>query len=524
MTLAKRLSEDPKEISENQLSLQHSAAGPCTVGELQAQAIIETVADGIISIAADGKIRFVNSAAEKIFGYKKEELLGVKVNILIPPPHQDRHDSYIESYINTGLRKIIGYGRQVEGRRKDGTVFPLDLAVSEVIVDGQRLFSGILRDITESVQAAEALQQREAELRALTESAPCMIVMLRQDLSISHFSPFAEELTGYSADDVIGRNYSEIFLETEYRDNFVSEIESNFKGIPTRGFEIPVRCRDGAVRWMVWNSTLIESEGSEPTLLAVGQDISERHEVEKEIRRQVAARTKQLAEANKSLSSEIAVRTKAQTDLQESLREKEVLLKEVHHRVKNNLQLISSLLKLHVRRAKGVSTDDLVKDIHNRIQSIALLHEMLYQAENLGAIDFGSYLETLAQSLLRYYGMSRQVNLEVNVHPLTLDLECSIICGLIVNELITNSLKHAFPGERKGNLNLSVELLENSSFILTVRDDGIGLPDDIDLKNTSTLGLELVQKLTKQLGGQLEIERAPGTKFSIRLPIAGGKK
>jgi two-component sensor histidine kinase len=193
-----------------------------------------------------------------------------------------------------------------------------------------------------------------------------------------------------------------------------------------------------------------------------------------------------------------------------------VLLKEIHHRVKNNLQLISSLLSLQVRSRKGATVDQLVYEIQARIHSIALLHEMLYQSGDLVHVNFRKYIETLAQTIVRYFGMHSRVELVIEAEDIKLSLDGSIYCGLLFNELITNAMKHAFPGSRKGKISILARRLEDSSIFLSVADDGIGLPESLDMENATSLGLELVQSLATKLHGKLSIKREAGSEFQLR--------
>ncbi|HEY9874720.1 MAG TPA: histidine kinase dimerization/phosphoacceptor domain -containing protein, partial [Candidatus Obscuribacterales bacterium] len=208
-----------------------------------------------------------------------------------------------------------------------------------------------------------------------------------------------------------------------------------------------------------------------------------------------------------------------------SLKEKEVLLKEIHHRVKNNLQIISSLLKLQSSYIKDEQTFGLFKDSQNRIRSMALIHEKLYQSKDLSRIDFAEYIRELTTNLLRSYGAnSKTVTLKTSISDIRLTIDTAIPCGLIINELVSNSLKHAFSTEKESNeICLQLHSHHNNDFILIVSDNGIGLPPNIDFKDTETLGLELVCTLTEQLEGTIEVDSSSGTKFNITFAEIGNK-
>jgi two-component sensor histidine kinase len=202
--------------------------------------------------------------------------------------------------------------------------------------------------------------------------------------------------------------------------------------------------------------------------------------------------------------------------LQTSLQEKEALLKEIHHRVKNNLQIISSLLNLQTAHLKDPAALTVLAESQNRVRAMGLVHETLYGSENLGRVDVARYLESLCASLFRAFGVDPgRVRLQLRVADVPLDLDRAIPCGLLVNELVSNSLKYAFPAERRGQV--VVELCQSSpgACTLVVADDGVGLPPDLDFRQTSSLGLQLVCGLAQQLGAIVELERTQGARFAI---------
>ncbi|MFQ6044257.1 MAG: histidine kinase dimerization/phosphoacceptor domain -containing protein, partial [Candidatus Poribacteria bacterium] len=198
-----------------------------------------------------------------------------------------------------------------------------------------------------------------------------------------------------------------------------------------------------------------------------------------------------------------------------SLEEKEVLLSEIHHRVKNNMQIISSMLRLQGRSIKDETYLQMLQDSQDRIRSMALIHERLCQSENLAKIDLDSYIRDLANSLFRTYAIADNVELKIDVENVSLSIDSAIPCGLILNELISNSLKYAFPDGREGEININLRCIEDR-VELVVKDNGIGMPKDLDFKNTESLGLQLVTILVEnQLQGKIELSRTEGTEFRI---------
>jgi PAS domain S-box-containing protein len=217
--------------------------------------------------------------------------------------------------------------------------------------------------------------------------------------------------------------------------------------------------------------------------------------------------------------SEIEQRQKAEIQLRSALAEKEVLLKEVHHRVKNNLQIVSSLLQLQSHTTTDIEVIKALRESQNRIESISLIHKNLYTSPNIGQLDIAEYINNLTSSLLTSYQIvPDKIILETQIDSVKLNLDEAIACGLVVNELISNAIKHAFPNQEHGKIIIKLRKAYNN-IELVVQDNGIGLPDRLDWKNTNSLGLSLVYDLvTEQLEGDITVERNQGTLFHIKFP------
>ena len=211
----------------------------------------------------------------------------------------------------------------------------------------------------------------------------------------------------------------------------------------------------------------------------------------------------------------ITERKKVEKQLGKSLKEKEVLLREVHHRVKNNMQVISSLLNLQAAQVKEPRFEGMVRDMQDRVRSMALIHEKLYQSRDLAEIDFQQYVENLTAYLLRSYeDASGGVALELDVEAVPMGIDVALPCGLIINELLSNALKHGFNDRRTGSIRVAFHA-HNGLYELIVSDNGVGFPDSVDYRTTSTLGLQLVTALVEQLEGELEFDSGDGTAFTI---------
>jgi two-component sensor histidine kinase/CheY-like chemotaxis protein len=238
----------------------------------------------------------------------------------------------------------------------------------------------------------------------------------------------------------------------------------------------------------------------------------------------VSERTAELESLNGSLQKEILERTQAEEDLKSTLKENQALLKEIHHRVKNNLQIISSLLQLQSRRIHDSRALDLLLDSQNRVKSMALVHERLYGSEDLGHIGFAGYLKDLTGQLFRSFDAEgRGIGLDLDLEDIPMSVDTAVPCGLIIHELVSNALKHAFPPERvkagvsAPRLTLRCASLPRGGFEMEVGDNGMGLPPDLDITHTRSLGMQLVNTLVKQLGGTLEAARGERTAFLVRV-------
>lgn len=249
---------------------------------------------------------------------------------------------------------------------------------------------------------------------------------------------------------------------------------------------------------------------AEDALLAARRDLEAK----------VEARTLALSETNRRLQDEVARRERSEEETRVSLKEKEILLAEIHHRVKNNLQIISSLLALQANLVSDRSVRDVLEDSKNRIRSIALIHEHIYRSNDFERIDFREYIESLTTNLLKNHsGTVVRISISADERPVFLRMDKALPCSLIINELVTNCLKHAFPSETEGQVRIGFHRGESGGYVLTVADSGKGFPDDLNFRSTKSLGLQLVVNLAEvQLQGTIELCRGGGAEFKIVFP------
>jgi len=217
------------------------------------------------------------------------------------------------------------------------------------------------------------------------------------------------------------------------------------------------------------------------------------------------------------ITHDITLRKQTERQIQESLREKEVLLQEIHHRVKNNLQVISSLLDLQSQQLNEPHLVEMFRNSRNRVKSMALVHEKLYESKSFAKVSFSEYIETLVMNLLVVYEeKSNQIDLELKLDEVALTIDTAIPCGLIINELVSNALKYAFPNQTRGTISITFNAQENKHYTLVVKDNGIGLPPDFNFHTVKSLGLQLVKILASQLEGTVQVDGSSGTEFQLK--------
>jgi two-component sensor histidine kinase len=217
-----------------------------------------------------------------------------------------------------------------------------------------------------------------------------------------------------------------------------------------------------------------------------------------------------------AVQEDITERKFAQEKISTSLKEKEILLKEIHHRVKNNLQVITSLLYLQSHYTDDPNTRAMFRESQNRVRSMALVHEKLYQSDSLAYINFSEYVESLVNSLFAAYGTNRNnITAKISISVPHLDMDIALNCGLIINELVSNALKYGFPHGQSGEIKVALTELTPAHYLLIIEDNGVGFPAELDFRETETLGLQLVHNLTEQLKGSIEIDCSAGTQYKL---------
>lgn len=489
-----RINEDvEQQVQERTADL---AAANQELEVLRAEAVSELVAivkssdDAIVGMTLNGMIRSWNPGAERVYGYSAEEMLGRQISVLCPPTRLDE----VPMMLNR-----IACGEHVRNvdmvqRRKQGDRIDVSLTISPVKdADGCVMgVSVIARDVTVKRRIEAALRESEARFRMMADMAPVMVWMAGPDTHITFINKRWLEFTGRTVQEEIGDNWFTGIHDDDLDRCRKSYLEA-FKSEQPFFLEYRLRRHDGTYRWIMDTGVpLFDEEGQLGGYIGTCMDLTERKGMEDQLRRM--------------------------------LKEKDSLLREVHHRVKNNLQVLSSLLNLQSASIKDPVVTQLFRECQVRITSIALLHETLHRSNDLSRIKMGDYVRTLTGHLFRSYGVDPTVvALELNVEDVEFDIDTGLTCGLIIDELVSNCLKHAFVDGSGGTIHIDLLDRFDETFTLCVSDNGIGIPKDGVLNNPDSLGLELVTLLAEKLDGRTELRSGAGTEWQIRfqqLPCA----
>ncbi len=449
--------------------------------EVQSQAL-KNLAEGVSLTDRDGVIRFANPALENMFGYGRGELTGQHASVLNTYATEEQDRLVAEQAER--LRKEGAWRGEMSNRHKDGRIFTTLASISKLDVSGSTFWISVLEDITERKRTEEALRQSEERFAKIFRSSPAAIFISALDTGIVlDMNDSCLAWLGYQRHEVIGHSTLDLSLWRNYDDRMeIAGRLSDERAIT--GIEKTFCTKSREERDALISAELIELSG-EPCVVWIAYDITERKRADERIKN--------------------------------SLREKEVLLQEIHHRVKNNLQVISSLLNLQSGYIKDPVVKELFRESQDRVKSMALIHEKLYKSTDLARIDFSEYVHSLTQMLFQSYRATRgDIQLKSQVEPVFLDIDTAVPVGLMLNELVSNSLKHAFPTGGPGTIFIDLEPRSKDEYTLSMRDDGVGVPDDFNVETSNSLGLRLVRILTKQIGGALEFRSDDETEFKIQ--------
>ena len=440
-----------------------------------------------VFLRENNRMKFFNRSSYLMTGYADNELECSEVcsiiSLVLP---EDRPAVVAE--VQRALRENTPFSVEYRLRHRDGTIRHLsELGAPIAGSDGQPLYiDGVIFDMTERKREERMLAESDARLRTLVQTIPDLVWL--KDVNGVYLSGnhMFERMYGEKEANIIGKTDYD-FVNRELADFFREhDNRAMAAGKPLTNEEWLTFADTGSRRLFETIKTpMYDAEGTLIGVLGIAHDITERK--------------------------------RAEDQVLNALKEKDVMLKEIHHRVKNNMQVIYSLLNLQAKNVADQSVRAMFEEARNRVNSMALIHERMYRSEDLAHIDFKDYLENLVSGIADTYDR-RDVVLSVEMEPLALDVNVGIPCGLIANELVSNSLKHAFPGGRAGRIRLGIRKNSEGGNILFVADNGIGFPAGVDFRNTTTFGLQLVTVLVGQIRGKIERSDGEGTTFSVTFP------
>jgi PAS domain S-box-containing protein len=357
------------------------------------------------------------------------------------------------------------------------------------------------------------------------------VILLDPDGYIISWNKGAELIKGYKQEDVFHNHFSILYTDEDIKaDKPHNDLRQSIVNGIHEEESLWIK-KDGTKFFVsITIAALINPKGELRGFSMIMKDITKSRTTNEKLintnnllKSVMQERTLELIKLNKALQEEINRREGVENarimgveKIESSLKEKEVLLKEIHHRVKNNLQIISSLLNLQSGYIKDKDSIEIFKESQNRVRSMALIHEKLYQSKDMSQIDFSEYVSELVSNLFSSYSLnSALITLHQNINDILLEIDIAINLGLIINELVSNAFKHAFPEGRKGNLYISIKK-DGHKYELIIEDDGIGFSSEIDFRKTESLGLQLIITLVEQIGGEIFLFSDNGTKFVIK--------
>lgn len=446
--------------------------------------ITTNVNEGILRSTPDEGLVYVNDAFVSMFGYDSRQ------EVLETDPQ--------EFYADQGHRWELVEKLQEEGnlineevlfKRKDGSTF-YALENSTILKEEDQVYiDAVINDINDRKMTEEALRQSEEKYRTILDNIEDGYFETDLAGSFTFVNPAVERMLGYSEEELIGMNNME-YMDTENARSVYQAFNEVYKtGESMKGFDWELSTKDGRKISVEASFNLIRDADGEPLgFRGIVRDITDRKEKEEKIKN--------------------------------SLKEKEVLLGEIHHRVKNNLAVISGLLFLQAEKTDIEAGRNLLQQSQGRINSMAIVHELLYEHHNFSSIDPNKYINQLIVHISSNLSeRDKDITTDITTDELQLDMNIAIPCALIINELLTNAYKYAFKETNKGTIEISITQ-EDDNYLMIVEDNGKGLPEDFDLDQSgSGLGLFLVKTLTKQIQGELEISGENGTRVAITFPV-----
>lgn len=441
--------------------------------------VVEASPNGMVLIDEFGNIVLVNSSIEIMFGYGRDDLINQPIEILVPQRFREHHPHLRKNYHSKATSRAMGKGLDLYGLHKKGTEFPVEIGLNPITTKNGVLVLAAIVDITERHKAQEMI-------RLAVEAAPNGMLLTNDEGTIVMANSTAERQFGYSREELVGQNIT-VLVPPRFQENHPT-LRENYLRAPV----------------------------SRP--MGEGRDLYALHKNGTEFPVEIGLNPIDTAEGMMILASvlDITERKRQEEQLKIALKEKEVMLAEIHHRVKNNLQVIDSLIAMQLDSVRDETARFLLTDSQNRVKSMAIIHQTLYQSNDFSCVDIATVISSLVANLAQTYGLSDRspVKVELELQKIELPLESSIPLGLIVNELISNAMKHAFPDGRPGEIRVFLGCNSENQIMLKIMDDGVGLTKTSG--QGDSLGLRLVHTLADQLEADLDTQYSNPTCFSLQ--------
>ncbi len=457
----------------------------------QTQARLAAILNNLPNVAIYEYGENVNFVTENIFdilGYTSEEFMNDPqlFSSLMNEEEIKIYDNNVAEWKKSGAKGVLSNEIQVKAKNNN-MVWIEDHMFLAAPENNKPYYSGIMIDITEQKKTRLKVLETETKLSAIIKNLP-KVVIYQSGAGTDFISENIFEMTGYLPSEILTEKY--FFGKIIHPDDLM-KVKQGIKqwhkcfDDDVLILEFRIRKSDGSYIWIEDHMFRVRIDENNSYLSGILIDVTDRKIAEEKINK--------------------------------SLKEKELLLKEIHHRVKNNLQVVSSLLKLQSSYVNDEESLDQLIDCQNRVKSMALVHQKLYQSKDFSDIDFKEYIIQLTNYLLNVFNSNiNMIKIYINAENINLSIDKAIPCGLILNELISNSLKYAFPDGRRGEINVVISNLNNGYFELYISDNGIGFPDKINFKQTHSLGLQLVNTLVEQIDGSISMESINGTSYRIK--------
>jgi PAS domain S-box-containing protein len=443
--------------------------------------LFESGPEPVALLSPDGKVIRVNKEFTKLFGYSSDEIKGQNIDDILAKEAFYQEATQLTSRTKKGERIRVVTKRY----KKDGSLVDVEIIGSPITIDGKMIAKfTIYRDISEKIKAEKEIKKREERYRAIFEGSRDAIFIADENARFVEVNQAACELTGYTKEELLKMRIPDLHEETD-----LHAYKRYFHRI-MNGESILSEAK--IIRK---NRTKVDTEFSNKRIFLEG--IPYMHTVARDISEWKRDKEK----------------------IKASLREKDIMLQEIHHRVKNNMQIIISLMRIQARSIKSPTFTKYLQALQERVYSMSLIHDHFYKKQEFDKINIASYIKELTNHL--FYISSKkedQIKINLDLEEILLDLNKAVPFGMLVNEIVTNVLKHAFPGRKKGELSLRLYRDGNKKIHFLVNDNGIGLPKKVNVENPSTMGFQLIRDLTQQLDGEIQIESNRGTKIKVIFP------